>query len=138
MNPALRRVLLAAVVAASACSEIPPSGSGGETVKGFRTSQLHYDAKRVAAGTEIRIPYVYHNATDDTVYFVNCNELIVPSLEKRMGDTWTPVWSGTSAACLSPPLRTGLQKHQQPAGSGMPGTASIQRVLPSSGRRLSS
>lgn len=105
MNRALRRVLLAAAAAASACSssEAPPD-SGGETVRGFRTSQLHYDARRVADGIEIHIPYVYRNATGDSVYFINCNEIIVPSLEKRTGGTWSSVWSGATPACLSAPV----------------------------------
>ncbi|HYR09295.1 MAG TPA: hypothetical protein VEQ60_16035, partial [Longimicrobium sp.] len=113
MNRALRRVLLAAVAAAGACSssETPPRSSseappdsGGETVRGFRTSRLHYDARRVADAIEIDIPYVYRNATGDSVYFINCNEIIVPSLEKRTGDTWASVWSGASPACMSRPV----------------------------------
>jgi hypothetical protein len=106
MNRALRRVLLATVAAASACSssEAPPARSGGKTVRGFRTSQLHYDFGRVANGIEVQIPYVYHNATGDSVYFINCNEIIVPSLEKQTGETWSPVWSGATPACLSPPV----------------------------------
>lgn len=106
MNRALRRVLLAAVAAAGACSssEAPPAPSGVETARGFRTSRLHYDATRAADGIEIHIPYVYRNATGDSVYFINCNEIIVPSLEKRIGDTWSPVWTGASSACLSPPV----------------------------------
>jgi hypothetical protein len=113
MNRALRRVLLAAVAAAGACSsseppprssaEAPPD-SGGETTGGFRTSQLHYDARRVAGGIEVHIPYVYRNVTGDSVYFINCNEIIVPSLEKRIGDAWSSVWSGASPACLSAPV----------------------------------
>jgi hypothetical protein len=111
MNRALRRVLLAAVAAAGACSsseappdpEAPPE-SGGEPVRGFRTSRLHYDARRVADGIEIRIPYVYRNVTGDSVYFINCNEIIVPSLEKRIGDTWSSVWTGATPACMSPPV----------------------------------
>lgn len=106
MNRALCRVLLAAVAATGACStsEAPPAGSGGETVRGFRTSTLHYDARRVGDGIEIDIPYVYRNVTGDSVYFVNCNEIIVPSLEKRTGDTWSSVWSGATPACLSRPV----------------------------------
>jgi hypothetical protein len=116
MNRALRRVLLAAIAAAGACSssdappaksggaEAPPAGSGGEPVKGFRTSQLHYDATRVAEGIEISIPYVYRNATGDSVYFINCNEIIVPSLEQPTGDTWSSVWTGASPACMSLPV----------------------------------
>ena len=116
MNRTLRRVLLAAVAAAGACSssesssEDPPDASrapadfGGETARGFRTSRLHYDARHVAHGIEIVIPYVYRNATGDSVYFVNCNEIIVPSLQKRMGDTWSSVWTGSSPACRSRPV----------------------------------
>lgn len=105
MNRALRRVLLAAAAAASACSsyEAPPD-SRGETTGGFQTSRLHYDFGRVADGIEASIPYVYRNVTGDSVYFVNCNAIIVPSLEKRTGDTWSPVWSGATPACLSPPV----------------------------------
>jgi hypothetical protein len=109
MNRALRAVLLAAAAAAGACPssesspEAPPDASGG-AVRGFRTSQLHYDARRVADGIEISIPYVYRNVTGDSVYFVNCNELIVPSLEKQVGDTWSSVWTGATAACLSRPV----------------------------------
>jgi hypothetical protein len=112
MNLALRRVLLAAVAAAGACSssEAPPDSGGapadsrGETMPGFRTSRLHYDARRVADGIEISIPYAYRNVAGDSVYFVNCNEIIVPSLEKRMGDTWSSVWTGASPACRSLPV----------------------------------
>ena len=117
MNRTLRRVLLAVVAAAGACSsseappdtEAPPSSeapadSGGETRGGFRTSRLHYDARSVADGIEITIPYAYRNVTGDSVYFINCNEIIVPSLEKRIGDAWSSVWSGASPACLSPPV----------------------------------
>lgn len=105
MNRALRRVLLAAVAAAGACSssEAPPD-SGGEAPRGFRTSQLHYDARHVAERIEIDIPYVYRNATSDSVYFINCNEIIVPSLEKRIGDAWSSVWTGATPACLSRPV----------------------------------
>lgn len=107
MNRALRRVLVAGAAAVSACSspssEAPPH-SGGEATGGFRTSQLRYDVRRVADGIEIRIPYVYRNATGDPVYFINCNGIIVPTLEKRTGDTWSPVWSGATPACLSPPV----------------------------------
>jgi hypothetical protein len=105
MNRALRRVLLAAAAAASACSSSePPPGSGGEIAKGFQTSRSHYDFRRVADGIEVHIPYVYRNVTGDSVYFINCNGIIVPSLEKRTGDTWSPVWSGATPACLSPPV----------------------------------
>lgn len=114
MNRVLRRVLFMAVAAAGACSssdapphsggETPPPGSGGEPVRGFRTSQLHYDARRVADGIEISIPYVYRNVTGDSVYFINCNEIIVPSLERRTGDTWSSVWTGASPACMSLPV----------------------------------
>lgn len=120
MNRTLRRVLLAAVVAAGACSsaEAPPGSSsnaapdsggapadsGGEAMPGFRTSRLHYDATRVANGIEIHIPYVYRNVTGDSVYFINCNEIIVPSLEQRVSDTWSSVWTGSSPACMSLPV----------------------------------
>lgn len=106
MNRALRRVLLAAVAAASACSssDAPPAGSSGETMRGFRTSRLHYDARRIADGIEIHIPYVYRNATGDSVYFINCNRIIVPSLEKQRGDAWSSVWTGSSPACMSLPV----------------------------------
>jgi hypothetical protein len=116
MNRALRRVLLAAVAAAGACSssdsppaesggeQAPPARSGGEPATGFRTSQLHYDARRVDGGVEIHIPYVYGNATGDSVYFINCNRTIVPSLEKQTGDTWSSVWTGSSPACMSLPV----------------------------------
>jgi hypothetical protein len=115
MNQALRRVLLAAVFAAGACSSsepppdvggeaAPPAASGGEPVRGFRTSRAHYGFRRVADGIEVAIPYVYRNATGDSVYFVNCNEIIVPSLEKQTGDAWSPAWSGASPACLSLPV----------------------------------
>lgn len=104
MNRALRWVFLTAA-AASACSssEAPPHASG-ETMRGFQTSQLHYDFRRIADGIEIYIPYVYRNVTGDSVYFINCNGIIVPSLEKRTGDTWSSVWSGATPACLSPPV----------------------------------
>lgn len=100
-----RWMLVAAVAAAGACSsaETPPD-AGGEPAKGFRTSQAHYDFRRVGNGIEVSIPYVYHNATGDSVYFVNCNEIIVPSLERRTGDTWSPFWSGATPACLSRPV----------------------------------
>jgi hypothetical protein len=99
MNRALRRALLAAVAAAGACSsDAPPAQSGGDPVKRFRTSQVHYEARRVADGIEIDIPYVYRNATGDSVYFINCNEIIVPSLERQNGDTWSPVWTGSTPA----------------------------------------
>jgi hypothetical protein len=105
MNRALRRVLLAAAAAASACSssEAPPD-SGGETMRGFQTSLLRYDFRRAADGIEVDIPYVYRNVTGDSVYFINCNGIIVPSLEKKTGDTWSSVWSGATPACLSPPV----------------------------------
>lgn len=105
MNRSHRRVLLAAAAAASACSssEAPPA-SGGETIGGFQTSELHYDFTRVSDGTEVRIPYVYRNVTGDSVYFIHCNGIIVPSLEKRTGETWSWVWSGVTPACMSPPM----------------------------------
>lgn len=112
MTRTLRRVLLAAVAAAGACSssEAPPRSSseappeaGREPVRGFRTSQRHYDARRVDDGIEISIPYVYRNVTGDSVYFINCNEIIVPSLEKQTGGTWSSVWTGATPACMSVP-----------------------------------
>lgn len=101
----LRRVLLAAAAAASACSssEAPPE-SGGEAIRGFQTSQLHYDFTRVPDGIAVHIPYVHRNVTGDSVYFINCNGIIVPSLEKRTGETWSWVWSGVTPACMSPPM----------------------------------
>jgi hypothetical protein len=113
MNRALRRVLLAAV-AAGACSsseaprdaggaEAPPD-FGGEPIRGFRTSRLHYDFRRVAGGIEVYIPYVYRNVTGDSVYFHNCNEIIVPSLERQTGGTWSSVWTGASPTCMSRPV----------------------------------
>lgn len=105
MNRAFRRVLLAVAAATGACSSSEGApDAAGEPVRGFRTSQLHYDARRVANGIEIDIPYVYRNVTGDSVFFINCNEIIVPSLEKKAGDTWSPVWSGATPACLSPPV----------------------------------
>lgn len=107
MNGALRRVLVVGAAAVSACSapsSQTPLDSGGETTGGFRTSQLQYDVRHVTDGIELRIPYVYRNATGDSVYFINCNGIIVPTLEKRTGDTWFPVWSGATPACLSPPV----------------------------------
>jgi hypothetical protein len=106
MNRAFCRVLLAAVVAAGACSssDAPPADAAVEPAGGFRTSQLHYDARRVADGIEIDIPYVYRNVTGDSVFFINCNEIIVPSLEKQAGDTWSPVWTGASPVCMSLPV----------------------------------
>lgn len=105
MNRALRRVLLVASAAAGACSssEAPP-GSSGEIREGFQTSRPHYDFRRVADGIEVQIPYVFRNVTGDSVYFINCNGIIVPSLEKRTGGAWSPVWSGATPACLSPPV----------------------------------
>jgi len=102
MSRALCRILLGAAAATSACSSsrAPPD----ETVGGFQTSRLHYDFRRVADGIEVSIPYVYRNVTRDSVYFINCNRIIVPSLEKRTGDTWSSVWSGATPACLSPPV----------------------------------
>lgn len=105
MNRALRRALLGAAAVVSACSssEAPPDSSA-EAARGFETSQLHYDFRRVADGIELDIPYVYRNVTGDSVYFINCNGIIIPSLEKRTGDTWSSVWSGATPACLSPPV----------------------------------
>ena len=57
-------------------SEVRPD-SGGEPVRGFRISQLHYDFRRIDEGIEVQIPYVYRNVTGDPVYFINCNEIIV-------------------------------------------------------------
>jgi hypothetical protein len=112
MNRTLRWVLLAAVAAAGGCSssDAPPDAgsvpadSGSETMRGFRTSRLHYDAKRGGDGIEISIPYAYRNATGDSVYFSNCNEIIVPTLEKQSGNTWSSVWTGASPACRSLPV----------------------------------
>jgi hypothetical protein len=105
MNRALRVVLVAAAAAANACSSpAPPSDSSGESPGGFQTSQLHYDFQRTADGIEAYIPYVYRNITGDSVYFLNCNRIIAPALEKRAGDTWSSVWSPATPACLSPPM----------------------------------
>jgi hypothetical protein len=35
---------------------------------------------------------------------MNCNEIIVPSLAKRTGESWSSVWQGATPACLSPPV----------------------------------
>lgn len=106
MNRVLRQMALTAAVAASACSSSSkaPPDTRGETTRGFQTSQHHYDARRVADRIEIAIPYSYRNVTGDSVYFINCNRIIVPTLEKRTGDTWASVWSGATPACLSLPL----------------------------------
>jgi hypothetical protein len=112
MNRTLRWVLLATVAATGACSssEAPPDSGGapadfgGEARPGFRTSRLHYDARRISDGIEIHIPYVYRNATGDSVYFSNCNEITIPTLEKQIDDTWSSVWTGASPACRSLPV----------------------------------
>lgn len=107
MNRILRRVLVAAAAAASACSSSnPPPDPGGEAVisRGFQTSQHHYGVQRIADGIAVNIPYTYRNVTGDSVYFTNCNRIIVPSLEKRTGDTWSSVWIGPSPACRSAPV----------------------------------
>lgn len=105
MNWTLRRVLVAAAATACACSSsAAPSDSSDETIGGFRTSQLHYNVRRTSDGIETYIPYIYRNVTGDSVYFMNCNRIIAPALEKRMGDTWSSVWSPATPACLSPPM----------------------------------
>ena len=105
MNRTLRGVLVAAAAAGCACSpSADPSDSAGETHGGFQTSRTHYGFTRTAGGIEAHIPYVYRNATADTVYLTNCNRIIAPALEKRIGDTWTSVWYSATPACLSPPL----------------------------------
>jgi hypothetical protein len=105
MNWLRRPALVAACVAASSCSSSGPStNSGGETTAGFQTSQLQYEVKRFSDGIEIHIPYVYRNMTGDSVYFMNCNGIIVPSLEKQTENTWSSVWVGPTPACLSAPV----------------------------------
>jgi hypothetical protein len=105
MNRMLARALITATIVSTACStaDVPPDSSA-EVVQGFQTSLTRYDARRVPGGFEIDIPYVYRNVTGDSVYFVNCNEIIVPSLEKKSGETWSSVWTGATDACLSPPM----------------------------------
>jgi len=105
MKSVLHGMLFVAAAAAGACSpaEGPPDFSG-EPTTGFRTSQPHYDVRRVAEGIEVHIPYVYRNVTGDSVYFINCNRIIVPALEKRTGDAWASVWFGSTPSCLSQPI----------------------------------
>jgi hypothetical protein len=102
MNWVRGPALAGAIAAVSACSASGPStNSGGETTAGFQTSQLEYEVNRVGDGIEIHIPYVYRNMTGDSVHFTNCNGIIVPSLEKQTGTTWSSVWLGPTPACLS-------------------------------------
>jgi hypothetical protein len=97
--------LVAALAAAGACSSSGPStNSGGEAAAGFHTSHAQFEVKRLGDGIEIHIPYVYRNMTGDSVYFMNCNGIIVPSLQKQTGTTWSSVWLGPTPACASPPV----------------------------------
>jgi hypothetical protein len=105
MNWVRGLALVAVIVAATACSSSEsPANSGARTMRGFQTSQLQYDVKPIGDGIEIHIPYVYYNVTGDSVYFLNCNGIIVPSLEKQTGATWSSVWLGPTPACLSAPV----------------------------------
>jgi hypothetical protein len=105
MNSLRGPALVAACAAASACSASGPATTAdGEATAGFQTSQLQYEVTRLGDDIEIHIPYVYRNMTGDSVYFTNCNGIIVPALEKQAGETWSSVWLGPTPACRSEPV----------------------------------
>lgn len=99
------RLVVVSVAAISACSTpAPASNAGNEVLAGFNTSQPQYEASWVGDHIEVDIPYVYRNASTDSVYFINCNGIIVPALERLTGETWSSVWLGATPACLSAPV----------------------------------
>jgi hypothetical protein len=105
MNSMSVRVVITATILFNACSDLDdPPDSRAEVMQAFQTSHTRYDARRVSGGLEIEIPYAYSNVTGYPVYFLNCNEIIVPSLERKIGETWSSVWHGATPACLSAPM----------------------------------
>src|SRR5688572_4121268 len=55
-------------------------------------------------GYAAEIPYTYTNRSGDSVYLVNCNGDVSPSIERLVGDQWQAVWQPATNACLSPPV----------------------------------
>jgi hypothetical protein len=68
----------------------------------LRTSADAYTLSRIEGAWELRIPYRYDNRTGGSVYLVNCNGYVPPSLERKTGSSWEGGWGAVEADCLSP------------------------------------
>ncbi|MBC8145727.1 MAG: hypothetical protein H7X80_09075, partial [bacterium] len=61
-------------------------------------------ARRVDFGYAAVIPYTYTNRSGDSVYLVNCNGDVSPSMEQFIEGQWKKVWQPATNGCLSRPV----------------------------------
>lgn len=84
-------------------SEIPPNIERDSTAS-IQTDRTYYRLREDWVGLATEIAIHYENQTDDTLYIVNCNRLLGPVLEKRVGGEWVRFWWPILPRCLSPPI----------------------------------
>jgi hypothetical protein len=72
----------------------------------LQTDRLEYQLQRDGEGAlRVEIPFTYHNHTGKTVYLLNCNGDVSPSLQKWQGGEWVRAWSPIMLLCLSQPIQ---------------------------------
>lgn len=95
-----------AALLAAGCASVDVTAPGDMAAGDapIRTSATSYTLHATGGGYGVDIPIRFHNVTGRTLYIVNCHSILVPVLEKRVGDAWQPWWSGVTPLCLSPPI----------------------------------
>lgn len=80
-----------------------PEGHGDAPLQ---TDRLVYEMQRDSLDNlRVEIPFTYHNGTGKTVYLVNCNGSVPPSLQKLEEGQWVDAWSPVMLLCLSQPIQ---------------------------------
>lgn len=91
---------LASVTVACSATSQPIDNSA------IRTDQLIYHAEIIhnpQPAVQLTIETEYTNTTDNTVYFIGCNQPSAPQLQKYRDGKWVTVYSPIENLCLSPP-----------------------------------
>ena len=111
---AMRAALFTSLAAVLACGNGPTEGPdafgdpGAALVRDdealLQTDSLSYTVRADPDGYRVDIGAMFTNGTGASVYFANCNSLIVPSLEKLEGGEWVPAWYPVLPLCLSVPV----------------------------------
>lgn len=95
-------IVLAGIVVA--CGAVTAAEEHGDA--SLRTDANVYQLQRDSRGNlTVEIPFTYHNTTGKTVYLVNCNGAVPPSLEKWQDGEWVAGWNPVVLLCLSPPIQ---------------------------------
>ena len=79
-------------------------GSAGDDDAPIRTDTRQYTLREEGVGLGTDIDITFRNHSGRTIYLVNCNGLLAPVLEKRVGGEWVPFWSPVLPQCLSEPI----------------------------------